>query len=164
MHNSDDIREVLGLVECGFRLDLNGVHGRPHWRRVAINGARLARVTPDADPEVVRMFALLHDAERLDEFEDKWHGPRARRLVLRLHAEGLIPLNPGQLSLLGWAISEHSLGFATYHPTVGCCWDADRLDLTRFGIIPRPSLMSTRHGRKLALEAQRACNIRGARG
>lgn len=41
-------------------------------------------------------------------------------------------------------------GLTTTNPTIGCCWDADRLDLGRVGIEPDPELMSTDAGRKRA--------------
>jgi uncharacterized protein len=35
-------------------------------------------------------------------------------------------------------------------PSIGTCWDSDRLDLGRVGIIPDPAYMSTNMGRELA--------------
>ncbi len=35
-------------------------------------------------------------------------------------------------------------------PTIGTCWDADRLDLGRVGMIPNPDLMSTSFGKEIA--------------
>jgi uncharacterized protein len=35
---------------------------------------------------------------------------------------------------------------------IGACWDADRLDLTRVGIIPDPDMMSTEPGKELAAQ------------
>jgi hypothetical protein len=35
-----------------------------------------------------------------------------------------------------------------FNPTIGCCWDADRLDLSRVGIEPDTELMSTDAGRR----------------
>jgi uncharacterized protein len=33
-------------------------------------------------------------------------------------------------------------------PTIGVCWDADRLDLTRVGIMPDPEFFSTAAGKE----------------
>lgn len=33
------------------------------------------------------------------------------------------------------------------NPTIGVCWDADRLDLTRVGMTPKPKLLSTQAAR-----------------
>jgi uncharacterized protein len=40
------------------------------------------------------------------------------------------------------------------HPTIGTCWDADRLDLGRVGARPDPKYMST-EARKRAARIQR---------
>jgi uncharacterized protein len=36
------------------------------------------------------------------------------------------------------------------NPTIGTCWDADRLDLGRVGMIPNPKFMSTPFGKEIA--------------
>jgi hypothetical protein len=41
------------------------------------------------------------------------------------------------------ALAGHSDGLVTDDPTIGCCWDADRLDLWRVGAPPVPALLST---------------------
>jgi uncharacterized protein len=41
----------------------------------------------------------------------------------------------------------HSDGLTSADPTVGSCWDADRLNLWRLGWTPAASLMSTVDGR-----------------
>ena len=38
---------------------------------------------------------------------------------------------------------EHTDGTISDDPTIGCCWDADRLDLPRVGMQPDPALLST---------------------
>ncbi|MDP9256978.1 MAG: hypothetical protein M3Q31_10540, partial [Actinomycetota bacterium] len=39
--------------------------------------------------------------------------------------------------------THHTEGRTTNDPTVGCCWDADRLDLRRLGVRPRARFLST---------------------
>ncbi|MCA9794566.1 MAG: hypothetical protein KC910_22315, partial [Candidatus Eremiobacteraeota bacterium] len=46
---------------------------------------------------------------------------------------------------------DHEKGRVSQDPTIGACWDADRLDLDRVGKAPDPDLMSTPTGKKLAL-------------
>jgi uncharacterized protein len=41
------------------------------------------------------------------------------------------------------AIRWHSHGRTEAHPTVQVCWDSDRLDLGRVGIIPDPQYLCT---------------------
>ena len=49
---------------------------------------------------------------------------------------------------LVFACQTHTDGETSNDPTVGVCFDADRLDLGRVGIEPDPELMSTPAGRK----------------
>jgi hypothetical protein len=47
-------------------------------------------------------------------------------------------------------VSLYLHGGISNNPTVGTCWDADRLDLDRVGISVDASYMSTEEGRKLS--------------
>jgi uncharacterized protein len=47
-----------------------------------------------------------------------------------------------QLDNLCYAIRHHSGGEVSTNPTIQSCWDADRLDLGRVGIIPSPKFLS----------------------
>jgi hypothetical protein len=58
------------------------VHGLAHWGRVADAAVYLLEREPLADPEVVRLFALLHDTQRLTDGRDPDHGRRAVDVVL----------------------------------------------------------------------------------
>ena len=48
------------------------------------------------------------------------------------------------MGLLAFACEEHTNGGIGPDPTVGVCWDADRLNLWRVGIIPDPRFLSTK--------------------
>ena len=98
---------------------------------------------PDVDTRVVFLFALLHDTMRLNDARDPEHGPRAAAFAVALHEEGLLGVTDAQLDLLHHACFEHADGKVSDDPTVGVCWDADRLDLPRVGITPVPELLST---------------------
>lgn len=145
-----DVSTVNRIVEAitrEYRLDLGGVHGVWHWLRVRANGLALAAATPDADTEVIELFALLHDAQRWDEWEDLGHGARAAEFADRLHAEGLVPLERARLAVLKRACRGHTVQRRSKDPTVGCCFDADRLDLSRLGTPPDDRYFSTRASR-----------------
>ena len=126
------------------------IHGELHWRTVGANGLWLAELLEGADRHVIFLFALLHDSMRESDGHDPNHGARAAALASELHAEGLLGLTSTQLELLQHACQEHTNGFVSTEPTVGACWDADRLDLPRVGIRPHPSYMSTAYGRSKA--------------
>jgi len=136
-----DIEGVLAVIRLQYRLDWNGIHGVGHWRRVLAIGLRLAAAT-GADPQVVTAFALIHDARRLSDSSDPGHGKRAGNLARRLNPR-FLHLDTTQLRHLVLACTYHAQGQTALDPTVGTCWDADRLDLSRLAICPEPGLLST---------------------
>lgn len=118
------------------------LHGEHHWQCVALVGRELAALVRGADAEVVRLFALFHDSMRENDGHDPDHGRRASAL-----ARELATLDDGRLLLLTAACDDHADGFTSAEPTIGVCWDADRLNLWRVGIEPDPSLLSTEPAR-----------------
>jgi hypothetical protein len=118
-------------------------HGERHWRGVAAVGLKLAELTPGADAEVIRLFALLHDAARQTDWtRDAEHGPRAARWCAELRAGGLIVVDDDQAATLATACDQHSGGWyadPATHPTLGVCWDADRSRMRPL----RPVFLST---------------------
>jgi len=131
-------------VLADYALDLQGIHGPAHWLRVRENGLALAAMTPDTDAAVVELFALLHDCSRRDEGRDTGHGERAAEHARQLARNGVLRLNAAQLGLLVEACAGHEHGGTSAHPTIGCCWDADRLELSRLGRRPIARLLSTK--------------------
>lgn len=121
------------------------LHGLSHWERVGRNGLDLAADTEGADVDVVLLFALFHDSMRLNDGHDPEHGHRGGVLARELRK--LLPLGDGQLARLQEACAGHTDGLTSVDPTIGACWDADRLDLPRVGIMPDAALMSTDAGR-----------------
>ena len=68
-----DLRPLWHYVERQFRIGPHTLHGPAHLRRVERNGLTLAEHR-GADVRVVRLFAVLHDACRVDEGSDIGHG------------------------------------------------------------------------------------------
>ena len=131
----------------GKRNSHYSVHGPWHWEKVEENALRLANLTHEADKLVVQLFALIHDSKRENENDDPKHGIRAAKHAQELFDQGKLPIDKEQLSVLMEACKYHNDGKTTNDPTIGVCWDADRLDLPRVGIIPNPDLMSTKAGK-----------------
>ena len=127
----------------------HGIHGLTHWLRVERNGLYLAS-SVDADLVVVSLFALFHDCRRFNDGADPDHGARGARLAEELYWENQLTITEDQLHALVFACERHTDTTFTDIATVGCCWDADRLDLTRLGIAPEPGLLNTDPARKLA--------------
>ena len=137
-----DIRQV-------YRLNWHGIHGVAHWARVRHIGLRLAAET-GANPNVVELFAFIHDAQRHDDGFDPEHGERAAHLARKLLGKSL-HLNSDELDLLLYACQHHTFGHVEGDVTVLTCWDADRLDLGRVGIVPRPDRLCTAAARNPAM-------------
>jgi len=126
------------------------VHGPAHWAGVAAAGLSLLDTTPGADPEVVLLFAMLHDAMRESDGPDPEHGARAAKLARELRDEGAFDLDDGRMEVLSGALVRHDKGHTTLDPMVGACWDSDRLCLPRVWRKPDLRLLSTAAARRLA--------------
>lgn len=118
------------------------VYGPEHWKRVAVAGVELCREMPGADPLVVLRFALLHDSQRYTDSTDPGHGRRGGALAREL-LRGDEALSAAQVDQVVKACALHTAGQTTPDPTIGVCWDADRLNLWRVGSRPDPAFLST---------------------
>ncbi len=127
------------------------IHGPTHWRRVSRLGLRIAGVE-GGDLLVVALFAACHDVARVHDGIDLEHGPKAVERIRGGLAEDL-GLADRQLDALCEAIARHTDGEVTEDPTIGACWDADRLDLVRIGFDIDPQRLSTATARTAALES-----------
>lgn len=132
---------LLQTVLEQYRLSWSGFHGLGHWARVLENGCALAQ-TNGANLEVVQLFAILHDAKRLSDGADKEHGRRSAELAASLRGS-LIHLDEPEFELLYHACAYHADGLVEADITIQTCWDADRLDLGRAGILPQPHFLCT---------------------
>ena len=137
------------LVTAQFQLDPDSIHGPSHWMTVRRNGLHLAKLH-EADPEVVRLFAVFHDSCRRNEYGDPEHGPRGSALAELFRAAGHFQLDDNRMDLLVTACRIHNGGPPQSEPTLAVCLDADRLDLGRVGIIPDPRLLSTTTAKDIA--------------
>lgn len=137
---------VLRTVLEQYVLPLNGDHGVAHWARVLENGLRLSQET-GANPEVVQLFAVLHDSRRQNEVTDPEHGPRAAEFAMELRGH-VFDLNDHAFGLLYKACHGHT--HERTHPdlTIQTCWDSDRLDLGRVGITPHPTRLCSDAARR----------------
>ena len=131
-----------------FKTNIYGIHGIKHWKNVERYGRRIARQC-GADEEIVRLFAIFHDAGRLSDGLDNEHGDRGADIAWELNGK-LYDLNDSRFDLLYFACKYHSEGTCATDITVGACWDADRLDLQRLDIEPDVKFLSTKAGHKMA--------------
>ncbi len=136
--------ELLRRILDDYALTPMGTHGVPHWARVLETGLKLAERT-GAQQRVVALFAVFHDARRVNESIDPEHGRRGAALAMQMR-DGL-DLTDDQLHLLTYACTYHTDGMTEADITVRACWDADRLDLWRVGIAPHPERLCTEAAR-----------------
>ena len=128
-----------------YKMDHDGFHGFYHWMRVLQNGRQLAKVE-SANVKVVELFSLLHDTQRRNENSDPEHGMRAVQFAQTLRGSWF-DVTDTEMELLNEALIHHSEGYTDGDVTVRVCWDADRLDLGRVGIEPRPDRLCTASAR-----------------
>lgn len=138
---------LLEKIAQQYTLDPTGTHGLSHWGRVLENGMKLAG-REGGDAVVIRLFAIFHDACRLNQNIDHGHGSRGASLAERLLGD-LTLITSRQLDLLIQACQEHTDGKTDGNTTVQVCWDADRLDLGRASILPNPRYLCTQTGKTL---------------
>lgn len=131
-----------------FQCDVNSLHGPSHWRRVEINGLLIA-TRSGAVEDVVRLFSVFHDSRRDHDDWDDTHGACAANYIASLRGV-LFDISDEHFNLLHYACKWHAHGELNNDPTIGTCWDADRLDLGRVGIYPEAKYMSTEFGREIA--------------
>jgi uncharacterized protein len=154
-----DLDDLVRIVERHATHLQSTIHGPSHWRAVGAVAAELAgtfRVDPgpgavEPDRELLLLFALLHDAMREDDGRDLDHGPRAEILLDRLRIDGTITLSDPRAATLAEALRDHTNGTLSPDPTIGTCWDADRLLIGRVGIVPDARFCSTVQGRHRAV-------------
>lgn len=136
------VRKAKTMAENVFALPKrHSIHGPHHWFKVEMNGLFVAGKT-SANKLVVQLFACLHDCKRENEESDPYHGVRAAEFIENNKHE-FSSLDKTQYSNLIEAVTYHNDGYTSDDPTIGACWDADRLDLIRVGIVPDPDLLST---------------------
>ncbi len=79
--------DLIAAILRQYILGLHSLHGISHWARVLENGLKLAGTT-GASAQVVQLFAVFHDARRLNEYRDLGHGKRGGVQQKQMIADG----------------------------------------------------------------------------
>ena len=143
--------ELAAGIVAQFELDIKGMHGLSHWKKVLKLGLYLVDChwtipsnLRSCGKELIGYFAFLHDSKRENDGRDPEHGLRAAKYARELHKKGLLHLWEGQLEDLCFALQHHSNPKSkSDDPFIQICWDADRLDLWRVGITPDEKYLHT---------------------
>ncbi|MDX2470608.1 MAG: hypothetical protein QNL04_08530 [SAR324 cluster bacterium] len=138
--SQERIEQLIGTVLQNYALHKDGTHGLNHWLRVMYFGVKIAQQR-SINMNFVILFALIHDSQRQEGWEDEEHGLRA--------AESLTNfpwlqdyITHEELEKLFFAIMFHNKGITSKDQLIQTCWDADRLDLPRVGISLDPEYFS----------------------
>ncbi|VGO17069.1 hypothetical protein PDESU_05664 [Pontiella desulfatans] len=126
--------ELFGRILEGYPLDPLGIHGIYHWLKVAENARHLAK-EEGIQSDVFPLFAVFHDSRRLNDGRDPDHGKRGASFARELHGTWFT-LPEADLERLCYACEHHTDVVRHKDPVIGICWDADRMDLHRVGIMP----------------------------
>lgn len=147
LSRKDHISRLRSFSAGRWPKELGNTHGVKHWDRVARFGQML--LTEDADRDMIMAFAYLHDSERKANGEDIEHGKRASALIDAIRQSQLYFLTDSQITKLKRACELHTIEHQTGDITIDICFDADRMDLLRVGIMPLPDKMATVRGAEL---------------
>lgn len=151
----DKIEHIIELAKAQFVMDENSCHGLRHWKEVDLNGEILS-LQEGVDPLVVHLFAYLHDCKREEDNGDYEHGDRSAQFVKDIREDGKLDfLTVDQYAKLWTACLFHAKGGVDEDMTIGACFDADRIELIRVGIVPKIELMSTPMGKRIASRMQK---------
>ena len=142
------MKNLIERIKNDATIDLNSTHGMAHWQRVADFGCRIA-ANEDVKARILLLFAFFHDCQRLSEFDDPDHGPRAASYVTTFSTQEL-GLDEQDKYRLIIACRHHTYECETDDLTIMACWDSDRLDLGRLDIIPDPERLYTNTARRIA--------------
>ena len=146
-HLSFDYEKIRLYSASRWPKDMGSTHGLEHWDRVAEFGRMLYQ--EGADMDVILAFAYLHDSERRNNARDIKHGLRASKLIDTIRQTKLRDLSDEQIDKLKRACELHTIAHKTGDITIDICFDADRMDLLRVGIMPAPKRMATKRGAEL---------------
>lgn len=124
------------------------IHGPVHWARVERNGLYVAQKT-GANQMIVQLFAVFHDCMRQNEHIDPGHGRRGAEYAVQIKNE-LINIPADDFDKFYYACEWHTDQITTDDITIAACWDADRLDLGRVGIILDPQYMNSKPAQEIA--------------
>ncbi len=156
------IHEIKKIAMETFVMDNESIHGVNHWDEVYQNGMMLA-LQPGVDKLVVGLFAYLHDCKREDDHQDPEHGDRAADFVVWLRNSGKLEfLKHEQYHKLWLACMQHHKGVVEIEDiTIGACFDADRIELIRCGMVPKVELMNTEMGIRIAQKMNELQTFKG---
>lgn len=145
----NDMSRIKDLAIDRYHGDPLGHNGPVHWEHCWENAKLLIPIT-QANPIVVQLFCYLHDCCAVNSGEEPEHGPAAA-FFIKQNSTLFSFLTAQEFKLLIDACADHTFHKLSKDPTIGTCWDADRLDLGRLGIYPKAEFFSTQAAKDPAI-------------
>jgi uncharacterized protein len=133
-------KDVIKDIFDEFELDLlDGYHGFYHWSRVIENGMFLSEDN-GTNLNVIIAFGFFHDCKRENDDEDPEHGFRGSQIMAEY--KDRLGLTNEEFQKAYTACDGHTNEKHHEDLDIATCWDADRLDLMRVGIYPKPEFLN----------------------
>jgi len=104
----------------------------------------------DEDRQVLALFSVLHDCQRVTDGPDPDHGERGALLAEEMRGVHF-QMSDKHFAFLHKACKYHNKPVTCADPVVQTCWDADRLDLGRLNVRIDTSFLSKYTGENHAL-------------
>lgn len=142
--------KIIERIHQGLHISSNSIHAESHWKRVAAFGEYIAK-KEKLNKHLMRLFAYFHDSKRFNDSVDPKHGPRAAEYIKTFTLTEL-GLNKNERNQLIFACRYHTYEEKTEDIDVLACWDSDRLDLPRVGIVIDPDRLFTKTAKNILLK------------
>lgn len=126
-------KDLVRIIGDFFSDPNESIHGLHHWLRVLANGFEISKHN-GANKKIITCFAFFHDIKRERENKDPEHGPRGSIAFLSLKYK--VNLTRDEIYKVVEACHGHTNELYHDDVDISTCWDSDRLDLYRVGIIP----------------------------
>lgn len=133
------VNEIDSKCRKHCKTSASKIHGIDHLRQVAYWAGRFA-ISIGACMKTAIIGGYLHDCAREDDGGGTNHVDESAKLANRIIEKYWHDIN---VEKIHEAIFHHADGFVSDDPIVGCIWDADRMTLTRLGIMPKLEFLST---------------------
>ncbi len=141
--------KIIKKIKQGLHISADSIHAENHWERVAAFGEYIAE-KEKLNKHLIRLFAYFHDSKRFNDGTDPKHGPRAAEYIKTFTLNEL-SLNKNEQKQLIYACRYHTYEKKTEDRDILACWDSDRLDLPRAGIVIDPDRLFTKAAKNILL-------------
>ncbi|MCP3900702.1 MAG: hypothetical protein GY707_13420 [Desulfobacteraceae bacterium] len=139
--------KIIKKIKQGLHVPSGSIHAESHWNRVAAFGELIAE-KEKLNKHLIKLFAYFHDSKRFTDGTDPNHGHRAAEYIKTFTLNEL-GINKKEQEQLIFACRYHTYEEKTEDRDILACWDSDRLDLPRAGIVIDPDRLFTKTAKNI---------------